>query len=127
MIVKKIEEKQNRIDCFHKKIKEVNKIDNPYKSEVLKNKKLEEHEEVLKAIENINKSIEELHSEIADIIVSNRDNENFDFRVEFAKAFSKYGIFELIKKLSSEDEVLKHSHYKVDRTTNRLLVGYYGE
>ena len=127
MIVKKIEEKQNRIDCFHKKIKEVNKIDNPYKSEVLKNKKLEEHEEVLKAVENINKSIEELHSEIADIIVSNRDNENFDFRVEFAKAFSKYGIFELIKKLSSEDEVLKHSHYKVDRTINRLLVGYYGE
>ena len=127
MIIKKIEEKQNRINCFHNKIKNINKIDNPFKSKVLKNKKIEEHEEVLAAIENINKSIEELHSEIADIIVSNRDNENYDFRVECAKALTKYGVFEIIRKLSSEEEILKHCHYKVDRTMNRLESGYYGE
>ncbi len=125
-MLKSIEQRKNRIKCFEDKIKKLNEINEPsFFNDVFQEKKEEEHKEVLEAVEVLTKAINELHKEIADNIITKRDNCTFDFRIECTKAISKYGLFELIKLLSSEDEILKACHEKIDRTIMRIESGYY--
>ena len=125
-MLKNIENKEKKINCLHNKIKELNKLDEPsFFNDVFQSKKIEEHSETMFEVENVKMAIEKLTNELADSIITNRDSINFDFRIECAKALSKYGIFELVRLLSSEDEILKACHKKVDRTIMRIESGYY--
>lgn len=123
-MIDEINKKQCSIDLLHNKIKHINKIDD---TELLEKKKIEEHEEVLEAIELTIKAIDHLNSELADKLITYRDLEEFDFRHIRARIMSNYGIFSLVQKLASENEMLKHCHKKVDRTIKRIEEGYYKE
>lgn len=125
-MLRSIEEKQNRVKCLHEKINKLNKLDNPsFFNEVFQAKKIEEYSETAIEVENVKMAIEKLTNELADSIITNRDSVSFDFRVECAKVLSKFGIFELVRLLSSEDEILRACHRKVDRTITRIESGYY--
>ena len=69
-MMNEIQEKQEKIDLFHEKLKELNKIDEPsFFNEIFQNKKLEEHEEVIEAIDLTKKAIQHLRSELIDKVI----------------------------------------------------------
>ena len=126
MDFKKIEDKEKKISCFHNKIKHLNEIDKPcFDNKVFQQKKIDEPLEVSEAVELLKKAIFNFHSECADEIITNRDNPNFDYRIACARTLSKYGIFELVRLIRCDEEILKHCHVKVDRTIERIKEGYY--
>ena len=124
MDFEKMEKKQENINYFGKLIKEINQLDCPL-SENLKLKKLEEDLEVKEAKEKVIEAITHLHSELADRIITHRDNSNFDFRMINAKVLSCYGIFEIMHLLSCEESILNACIEKAERTKERLVSGYY--
>lgn len=125
-MLKSIENKEKKIKCFHEKVKELNKLDNPsFFNKVFQQKKIDEPEEVAEAVEVLKKAIFNLHSEIADEIITNRDSLSFDYRLACARLLSKHGIFDLVRLLRCDEEILNHCHLKVDRTINRIKEGYY--
>ena len=125
-MLESISKKQEKIDSFHVKIKELNKLDEPsFFNDVFQGKKIEEPKEVIEAKEKLLLAVEELRNEMADEIITNRDKTVFDARVEIARIFVKYGIFEIMKDLICEEKILDACHKKVDRTTVRILGGYY--
>lgn len=123
-MIKEIDKKQCSIDLLHNKVKHLNKIDD---TGLLEKKKIEEHEEVLEAIESTISAINHLNSELADKLITYRDVDEFDFRNIRARIMSSYGIFSLVSMLACEEEILKHCHKKVDRTIKRIESGYYKE
>ena len=125
-MMNEIKEKQEKIDLFHEKLRELNKIDEPsFFNEVFQNKKLEEHEEVLEAIDLTKHAIQHLRSELIDKVITNRDKLSFDVRIEFAKVVSEYGIFDLVKELTSENLFLDDGIKKIEITKEKILGGFY--
>ena len=121
-MVDKIDKKQCSIDLLHSKLKHINAIDNTGLLEV---KKKEEPKELTEAIEKLIEAIENVHSELADCIIVNRDSIHFDYRFEVNRQLTKHGIFKIVRLLRCEEEILKHCHEKVDRTIKRIEGGYY--
>ena len=109
-MVDKIDKKQCSIDLLHSKLKHVNAIDD---TGTLELKKKEEPKELTEAIENLMKAIENVHSELADCIIVNRDSSHFDFIFEVNRQLTKHGIFKCVRLLRCEEEILKHCHLKV--------------
>ena len=125
-MMNEIQEKQEKIDLFHEKLKELNKIDEPsFFNEIFQNKKLEEHEEVLEAIDLTKQAIQHLRSELIDKVITNRDKCSFDVRVEFTRVMSQYGIFDLVKELTSENLFLDDGIKKIEITKEKILGGFY--
>ena len=125
-MIKSIEEKAIKIKLFHDGIEELNDIDAPgIFNAVFQKKKHEEHLEVIEDIEKLKEIIKHLHYEIADVIITNRDKLTFDFRVEYAKALTKYGIFEIMHSLICENKIIDSCIEKTEITKAKLLSGFY--
>ena len=125
-MMNEIKEKQEKIDLFHEKLRELNKIDEPsFFNEVFMNKKTEEHEEVLEAVELVKQAIQHLRLELIDKVITNRDKLSFDVRIEFAKVMCEYGIFNLVKELISENLFLDDGIKKIEITKEKILGGFY--
>lgn len=125
-MLESISKKQEKIDIFHLKIKELNKLDEPsFFNDVFQGKKIEEPNEVIEAKEKLLLAVAEFRNEMADEIITNRDKTTFDARIEIARIFVKYGIFDIMRELTCENLILDACHEKVDRTIERVKEGYY--
>ena len=125
-MMNEIQKKQEKIDLFHEKLMELNKIDEPsFFNEIFQNKKLEEHEEVLEAIDLTKQTIQHGRSELIDKVITNRDKCSFDVRVEFTMIMSQYGIFDLVKELTYENLFLDDGIKKIEITKEKILGGFY--
>ena len=125
-MINEIQEKQIKIDLFHEKLKELNLINEPsFFNETFQNKKLEEHEEVLEAVELVKQAIQHLRLELIDKVITNRDSLCFDVRREMAKVYSEYDVFDLVRELTSESLFLDDGIKKIEITKEKILGGFY--
>jgi hypothetical protein len=125
-MIEQIEKRQKKVDEFHRGLKELNLIDEPsFFNDVFMNKKLEEHEEVMEAVELTKKAIQHLRLELIDKVITNRDKCTFDVRMEFVKVLTEYDIFTMVKEALCEDIFLEEGIKKIEITKGKILGGFY--